>query len=134
MTDDALIDLSNYNLLENIGKGASAEVFTIEDKRTKTIYAAKILRKAIKENDESEKLYLNRELNIMLKIHHPNIVNLVGFSPYNFNNEDRPVFITELVSNGSLQDVINLQRQGKAPEIWNSTKKLINTRNLNGHC
>lgn len=123
MENEILINLKNYELLHKIGNGASSEVYKIKDNRTGEMYAAKISYKPLSSNSKEENINLNRELNIMAKINHPCIVNFIGFSPKNYHQEDRPVIITELVSNGTLADVIDSVRKSLAPDLWDDTRK-----------
>lgn len=83
MDSGGKINLSDYTLLDKIGSGNFAEVFKVKDNKTDEIYAAKIAFKSISSNSKNENLNLNRELNIMVKINHPNIVKFIGFSPIN---------------------------------------------------
>ena len=57
----------------------------------------------------------------MSKIDHPNIVKFIGF---NFH-EDKPVIITEFVTNGSLSSILEQERNGFSPALWDDTHKLI---------
>lgn len=126
MDSDPIVDLSNFTLLNNIGEGHFAEVYRIQDNKTGKIYAAKLLYRRVSPNSEGEDLYLKRELNTMVKIKHPNIVQFIGFSPTNFHKENKPIIISELMTNGRLTDVINKEKNSQAPQGWNATKKLIN--------
>lgn len=59
----------------------------------------------------------------MTKLNHPSILIFKGYSPINFKKKRKPVIITEFASNGSLDDLIQLERKSKP--IWDSTRKLI---------
>ena len=119
------IDLNNYKLLEKIGHGGYGDVYQIKNKKTGEIYAAKIFFKPISAINNVEKRSLYRELNIMAKITHPNIVKFIGFSPVNFHGENKPVILTELASNGSLEVILNKERKGMSLKYWDDTHKLI---------
>ncbi|KAK8843097.1 hypothetical protein M9Y10_025288 [Tritrichomonas musculus] len=62
----------------------------------------------------------------MAKINHPCIVRFIGYSPNNFLNEDKPVIITELLTCGTLENVIESERKSLALPLWDATHKLIN--------
>ena len=53
-------------------------------------------------------------------------MKFIGYNPKNFSIEKCPVIITELVSNGTLFDAINLERNSISKLELNDTRKLIN--------
>ena len=69
---------------------------------------------------------LSREVNIISQLNHPSIVKFIGYSPVNFKNKPKPVIITEFLSNGSLGDILDLEKKGLCKNEWNDTKKIIN--------
>lgn len=119
------LNINNFIQKEKIGEGTFGEVYKVKDKTNKQIYAAKILFKHFEDNLDEEKRDLFREVNILSKINHPSIMKFIGFSSINFLNEPKPVIITELVNNGSLFDIINLERKSLIDFEWNITRKLI---------
>ena len=68
-------ELSKYIIGKELGKGAYAKVILITDKYTKKKYAMKIYEK-IKLTDNSKKKSVLREIEIMKKVNHKNIVKL----------------------------------------------------------
>lgn len=46
-------------------------------------------------------------------------------TPINFENEPNPTIITEYATNGSLSEIIELEKSGLSPSEWCPTKKLI---------
>ena len=56
---------------------------------------------------------------------HPSIIRFIGFSSTNFHHEPKPVIITEFLPNGSLYDILELERKSLIDFDWNSTRKLI---------
>lgn len=59
------------------------------------------------------------------KLDHPNILKFIGISPFDFEKKPKFTIITELAANGSLENVLELERHGLSPSNWNDTKKLI---------
>ena len=63
-----------YNIIKEIGKGANGKVYEVQNKKTKDIRACKFLPKSnIKESDLQK---FRREIKILIKTDHPNIIKL----------------------------------------------------------
>ena len=63
-----------YEVISQIGKGAKGKVYEVRNKKTKDIRACKSLPKSnIKESDLQK---FRREINILMKTDHPNIIKL----------------------------------------------------------
>ena len=105
-------DLNQIDRLELIGNGSFGE-----------IYAAKVSFKGMTSKDIIGDL--SREVNILMKINHPSVIRFVGFSPINFHEEQKPVIITEFLTNGTLSDMIELEKKGLFNKLWTDTRKLI---------
>ena len=118
-------NLNHYKLGEKIGNGTFGKVYKVQDKRRNKIFAAKILKKEIEELDQNHINYITREINIMSKLKHPSIVNLIGFSPKDFKGNPKPVIVTELVKEGTLTKFIELERLSRSDPKWDDTHKLI---------
>ena len=118
------IDLNKFTLKGFLGKGSFGEVRKVEEKETGNIFAAKISFSFLDEESKEDILELTREVNIMSMVHHPSVVMFIGFNLHDFYNDPKPVIITEYMKNGTLEEVINLERLSRS--IWDDTKKLIN--------
>lgn len=70
-----------------------------------------------------KKIEIAREVQILSKINHLSVLNLILFSPTNSKNKDKPVIIiiTELATNGILSDFI----ESTSPKKLTFTQKLI---------
>lgn len=66
---------------------------------------------------------LLQDMNIISSLNHPVLNKLIGFSPFNFKNEAKPVIVTEMLPSKTLQSVF-LNRCYK--EKFDDTIKLIN--------
>lgn len=122
-------DLDNFEKKEQIGKGGFSEVFKIEEKKTGKMYAAKISKKKLDRNTKEIKelrVNLSREVNIISGLDHPAVLKFYGYSKVDFDQEPKPVIITEYSSNGTLRSITELAQQRKAPQMWDDTKRLIN--------
>lgn len=120
------IDLSQYRKIDEIGSGSFGQVFSVQKIATGEIFAAKVSHNPIDSISDSVIRDLVREVNIIAKIHHFGVLSFVGYSPTDFEKKRRPVIVTEMLRNGSLRDMIKLEKLHNHPPEWNSTKKLIN--------
>ncbi|KAK8887864.1 hypothetical protein M9Y10_038923 [Tritrichomonas musculus] len=126
--DVKTLDLSKLEKIKIIGEGFFGVVYEVLDKDSKSIYAAKISKSEIYDciKKDNETINLIREVKILSKVNHPAIMKFIGFSPVNFKSTPKPVIITELLKNGTLSDIIELERNGLSCPGWDDTKKLIN--------
>ena len=94
--------ISNYEIGKVIGKGAYASVKICKNKITQEKFAMKIYEKKIL-NDNIKKKCILREIEILKKLNHPNIVKL-----YDTIISDKNILlIQELVNGISLRDFYN---------------------------
>lgn len=68
---------------------------------------------------------INELLNDIVDLHHPTLLNFVGYSPINLKNETCAVIIYEGASNFDLERLIEIEKRNKSYPIFNETKKLI---------
>ena len=89
--------IEDFTLLKELGSGSFGRVLLAEHNRTKARYALKAIDKRLKDNIE-EKDYFRREMEIMYKIDHPNIVKLFG----HFEDNTYCYFLMEYIPKGNL--------------------------------
>ena len=97
MKKKAIKKVDNYRLMEVIGKGASADVYLSIDDKKKQLVAVKCMPKA-KLNPERGEINLKRELEILHKMKHPNIVGIKNY----FENTNNHYVILEYCNGGDL--------------------------------
>ncbi|EGC32113.1 hypothetical protein DICPUDRAFT_38849 [Dictyostelium purpureum] len=103
------VGVSDFELLNLVGKGSFGKVIQVRKKDTGEIYAMKVLsKKHIVEHNEVE--HTLSERNILQKINHPFLVNL----NYSFQTEDKLYFILDYVNGGEL--FYHLQKDKKFTE------------------
>lgn len=100
-------------------------VYKVQQKSTGKIYVAKVSNYNIS-LFPNRLLYEKREISIFSQFKHPSILKLIGYSPFNFNNEENPVLIMEYCPNLTLSHLIHNERHKISAYNWNETKKLIN--------
>lgn len=97
MKKKAIKKVDNYRLMEIIGKGASADVYLSIDDKKKQLVAVKCMPKA-KLNPERGEINLRRELEILHKMKHANIVAIKNY----FENSNNHYVILEYCNGGDL--------------------------------
>ncbi|KAK8871875.1 hypothetical protein M9Y10_007620 [Tritrichomonas musculus] len=93
-----LISLDKYAIVSEIGRGSFGQVYIVENKETKQQYAAKVLQY----DDEDYRENCLKSIEIMGELRHPTLVNLIGYSPVDFEGKSNITIILDLATNGSL--------------------------------
>ena len=104
--------INDFTILKELGSGAFGHVYLVVHKTTNAQYAIKAIDKRNKSNID-EKPYFRREVEVMYKVNHPNIVKLYG----HFEDNNYCYFLMEYISKGNLYGLI--------PK---DSKKRINTK------
>ena len=93
--------ITDFQIVKELGAGSFGHVYLVTHKATKAQYAIKAIDKRNKTNQE-EKPYFRREIEVMYKIHHPNVVKLYG----HFEDNNYCYFIMEYISKGNVYGLI----------------------------
>jgi len=100
------VSIKDFDLLNVVGKGSFGKVMQVRKKDSGRIYAMKVLnKKTIIERNELA--HTQAEKNILQKLVHPFLVNLV----YAFQTEDKLYFIMDYINGGEL--FFHLQKEEK---------------------
>jgi serine/threonine protein kinase len=110
-TEENLID-NKYTILEKKGRGATANVYLVEDKNDKTKYAVKVLKEITP--------YFEKEIDILKKVSilkNPYIVNLIKFGegPVKIGSKsetNHQYMVLDYASKGELFDYIYCAEKG----------------------
>ena len=100
--------IKDFQIIKELGVGSFGKVVLVSHKKTKVQYAIKAIDKKNKTNQE-EKPYFRREIEIMYKVHHPNVVKLFG----HFEDNDFCYFIMEYISKGNVYSLIPKDKKKK---------------------
>ena len=93
--------ITDFKIIKELGAGSFGHVYLVRHKATNVEYAIKAIDKRNKANQE-EKPYFRREIEVMYKIHHPNVVKLYG----HFEDNNYCYFIMEYISKGNVYGLI----------------------------
>ena len=89
--------ISDFTLIKEIGTGSFGRVLLVQHKITKAQYAIKAIDKRNRTN-YNERFYFRREIEIMYRVHHPNVVKLFG----HFEDNTYCYFLMEYMEGGNI--------------------------------
>ena len=93
--------ITDFTLIKELGVGSFGRVLLVQHNVTQAQYAIKAIDKRNKENLE-EMPYFRREIEIMYRIHHPNVVKLYG----HFEDNTYCYFIMEYIPGGNIYSLV----------------------------
>ena len=93
---------ADYTVIKELGSGSFATVHLVKNKISGAVRAMKAIEKSTNEDDENNELEIINEINILMKMDHPNIVKIFEF----YNSPTHYYLITEYCEGGSLFDLI----------------------------
>lgn len=97
--------ITDFEILDKLGEGSFGKVYRTKHRKTGAIYAIKSIDKLNKNNQEG-KPYFRREIEIMYKVRHPNIVRLFG----HFEDDQNCYFVLEYIPKGNLYTILSRQK------------------------
>jgi len=114
--------ITDFEILEKLGEGSFGKVYKARHKLTNVIYAIKSIDK-LNKNNQVGKPYFRREIEIMYKVNHPNIVRLYG----HFEDDFNIYFVLEYIPKGNLYTILSKQKTKcfEATTVANFIKDLI---------
>ncbi|XP_074653790.1 protein kinase C iota type-like [Tubulanus polymorphus] len=109
--DSNHLGLRDFELLRVIGRGSYAKVLQVELKKTKRIYAMKVIKKELVNDDDEDIDWVQTEKHVFeTASNHPFLVGLHSC----FQTSSRLFFVIEFVNGGDL--MFHMQRQRRLPE------------------
>ena len=112
--------LSDFIILKQLGSGSFGHVFLVQHKITQAKYAIKAIDKRIGANIQ-EMPYFIREIEIMYRVHHPNVVKLFG----HFEDNNYCYFIMEYIPGGNIYSLVQRLRPVTLQGIASIMKDVI---------
>ncbi|KAI8051499.1 kinase-like domain-containing protein [Syncephalis plumigaleata] len=91
-----------FNLISEAGNGSFATVIKVQEKRTRAIYACKIIKINIL-SENFLRTAIEREVNVWKNLDHPNIVKFYRYIDF----PDTAVYILEFMRGGTLESLYN---------------------------
>lgn len=114
-----IFDLSEFEKTKCLGSGSFGDVIQIQNTKTKEIFAAKILKS--NEIDEQTKKMINREIGIMMRIHHHAFVQFYGYSKTDLDGNNNVTIIMSYEEGGSLDKYLQKAKNGMADHNFDNT-------------
>ena len=93
--------ITDFTLIKELGVGSFGRVILVQHNKTQAQYAIKAIDKRNTANIQ-EKPYFRREIEIMYRIHHPNVVKLFG----HFEDNTYCYFIMEYIQGGNIYSYV----------------------------
>ena len=93
--------ITDFDIIKELGSGSFGNVYLVHHKVTKAEFAIKAIDKRNKSN-QAEKPYFRREVEVMYKVHHNNVVKLFG----HFEDNNYCYFLMEYISKGNVYDLL----------------------------
>ena len=93
--------ITDFTLIKELGVGSFGRVILVRHNKTQAQYAIKAIDKRNTTNIQ-EKPYFRREIEIMYRIHHPNVVKLFG----HFEDNTYCYFIMEYIQGGNIYSYV----------------------------
>lgn len=115
-----LVDLNDFKVTKKIKSGGYGNVYHIQNKKTKKEYAAKIL---VTEDDTQNKILINREIGIMIRLQHPTIIKFYGYSLKDFDDQNNVTIIMDFAKNGSLATLLQNVKKGLVDQTYDNTSR-----------
>ena len=110
--------IDDFTVIRELGIGSFGTVYLVAHKKTKAQYALKVIDKNLQDNIE-EKDSFCREVEIMYKLNHPNIVKLYG----HFEDDNCCYFIMQYIPKRSLFEIITRPRETPNLKLISSVMK-----------
>ena len=112
--------LNDFIVIKELGSGSYGHVFLAQHKITQVKYAIKAIDKRSAVNIQ-EMPYFVREIDIMYRVHHPNVVKLFG----HFEDNNYCYFIMEYMPGGNIYSIVQRTHMVTLKEIASIMKEVI---------
>lgn len=117
--------LFNIDDYKPVGKrivGGYGTVRIVENKNDKKKY---VIKTNLPKNNKPYRLYISREIQILIRVQHPTIVPFRGFSYVDLYKKENFTILMDYMENDSLSNYILHKRSKKYVELNNTQKQII---------
>jgi len=115
---------SRYELIKEIGSGATANVYEAFDQINKINVAIKLFKNEVQENDSNYKKFIN-ECMIVTSLNNINIVSTLNSGV----NEGHPFIVNELIKGSTLKDLLDSRGYLTIQESYDVMVQLLSALN-----
>ena len=122
MTNKYLFDIDDYEITRCIKRGGFGIVNLVKNKTNGQEYASKT---NLIQTQAQNKLFISREVRILIQIQHPTIIQFRGFSYIDFNKNKNITILMDYMKKGSLADLIDQEMKSLCPSTYDNTKRQI---------
>lgn len=120
--EDYLINTDDYDIVRTINHGGFGVINLVRNKKKGEQLAAKT---NLIPNQKQNKLFISREVRILIEIQHSTIINFRGFSYTDFDHKNNITIFMEYMENGSLFEMISKEEKSLCPALYDNTKRQI---------
>lgn len=117
-------DPQEYNIISTISQTNFSVNYLVENIKSKKRYNARVNLNKQNLQKDSQKLISN-EIEVLIKLHHPIINDLIAFSITDFDNNKNITTLTNYSKFEQLSSIIDHYQQGKCKEKYDNTKLQI---------
>lgn len=123
--DKYQVNINDYTIIRELNRGGFGIIYLVYDKIKKEELVAKVNLINTGQECERRKQFVKRELEILMRIQHPTIIPLRGFSFTDFRNDKNITILMDYVPMGSLLSLIEMEQKGLCPIQYDNTKRQI---------
>ena len=120
--DKYIFNTNDYTIFTKPKVGGFGIITFVRNKNTGKRYAAKT---SYREMTSQERKFVLRELNILMKVQHPTIIQFEGISYNDFQGNDNLTIFMDYMENGALSDLIEKESRSLLPSDFDDTKRQI---------
>ena len=116
------VNIKNFKIIKEINKGGFGVVYEVEQKETHQRYAAKVI---LTDDTKQGRQMINREVQIMIRVVHPDLIGFHGFSPIDFTGSRNITIFMDLMEKGSLEKILEQAQKSLAEVDYDNTARQI---------
>lgn len=121
-----MIDINDYQIVKQINKGGFGLIYLVKNNNTDKELVIKVnLIDLSSSQSVSMQQMVYRELSVLMRAHHPTIIQFRVFSPIDFNKNENMVIFMDYMKNSSLEFLLSQSQKGLCDSIFNNTIRQI---------